>query len=177
MANEMRCTRCGVTKSAVHFTKREKRCRQCRAEIARERWAKFQADPERYALELKKRREYYQRNKARWEGKYAERRAAGWTRDPRYIRGYRLMTEYGLSLADYDAMLQAQNGVCDICGETETAKDNLGSVKPLTVDHDHASGRVRALLCNACNLMLGAARDRADLLRQAADYLERFSNE
>lgn len=40
------------------------------------------------------------------------------------------------------------------------------------IDHDHATGRVRGVLCHWCNMMLGSARDRAEVLRQGADYLD-----
>ncbi|MEZ0067481.1 hypothetical protein ABIA32_003494 [Streptacidiphilus sp. MAP12-20] len=67
--------------------------------------------------------------------------------------------------ADYDAMLKAQLGVCLICLICL-------SPKPEHVDHDHETGRVRGILCFACNAALGQMKDRPDALRRAADYLE-----
>ncbi|GAA1946466.1 endonuclease VII domain-containing protein [Kitasatospora viridis] len=70
--------------------------------------------------------------------------------------------KYGLSEADLQAMLEAQAGTCPICLD-----------KPAEhVDHDHETGRVRGILCFACNAALGQMRDRPDNLRRAADYLE-----
>ncbi|WP_380568575.1 endonuclease VII domain-containing protein [Streptacidiphilus jeojiensis] len=43
---------------------------------------------------------------------------------------------------------------------------------PEHVDHDHKTGRVRAILCFNCNGGLGQFKDRPDLLRRGADYLE-----
>lgn len=78
----------------------------------------------------------------------------------------RLRRHYGITAAQYDEMLTAQNGVCAIC-----ARPPLN--KPLNVDHDHKTGLVRGLLCWNCNQrVLGAARDNAALLRAAADYLD-----
>jgi hypothetical protein len=59
-----------------------------------------------------------------------------------------------------------QGGVCWICG--------VGPKKiPLNVDHDHKTGRVRGLLCWHCNnRLLGASRDRPEILRKAAQYLD-----
>ena len=55
---------------------------------------------------------------------------------------------------------------CAICGMTEAA---LG--KRLSLDHCHASGSIRGLLCTPCNLGLGLFRDRPELLLAAATYL------
>ena len=62
-------------------------------------------------------------------------------------------------------MLAEQGGVCAICKVAPAAH----------VDHDHATGAVRALLCFNCNGGLGQFKDDPDLLRAAADYV-RFHN-
>lgn len=61
----------------------------------------------------------------------------------------RLRREYGITVEDYDAMLLAQGGVCAVCGLNE--RPRAGRVHRLCVDHDHATGRVRGLLCKECN--------------------------
>ena len=62
---------------------------------------------------------------------------------------------------------------CAICGEPETAVSRTGRPKSISVDHDHDTGRIRGVLCDRCNRALGYLRDNPDLLRRAADYLER----
>lgn len=77
-----------------------------------------------------------------------------------------LKKNFGISLADYEAMLGAQGGVCAICG----TKDQWFS---LAVDHCHGTKRVRGLLCSQCNRGLGLFKDKPELLDKAAAYLRR----
>lgn len=72
----------------------------------------------------------------------------------------------GISVEDVEAALDRQGGVCAICGGGPT-----GNHGRLVIDHNHATGRVRALLCGLCNQGLGHFRDRPDLLQRAAAYL------
>jgi len=77
---------------------------------------------------------------------------------------------YGITLEQYQAMAAEQGHRCALCGEPpETAKR-------MHVDHDHATGRIRALLCHHCNLLLGNAKDSTVRLRQAIAYLERYGS-
>ena len=80
-------------------------------------------------------------------------------------RNYHLRRRYGITAADADAMLDAQGGLCAICRERPAEH----------VDHDHLTGKVRAMLCFCCNQALGNLRDRADVARAAAAYLEHHS--
>ena len=72
---------------------------------------------------------------------------------------------YGMTPADYEALLARQNGVCAICKTTEPGR-------PLYVDHCHVRKKVRGLLCRSCNLGLGNFKDDPRLLRAATAYLE-----
>lgn len=63
----------------------------------------------------------------------------------------RSLRKYGLTPADYDEMVETQNGRCMICNTDQPGTES--GYWP--VDHDHATGRVRALLCSACNAGLG----------------------
>lgn len=86
-------------------------------------------------------------------------------------RAYKLWRKYGLSAAQVRAMFEAQDGACAICREGfgPWAEVDVS----FAVDHCHAAGHVRGLLCNPCNKALGCARDRPEVLRNAAVYLER----
>lgn len=81
-----------------------------------------------------------------------------------------LQRNYGIGVQDLKAMANIQEHKCDICGEAERVLKN-GVVKHLAVDHDHTTGKVRALLCQSCNQMLGFAKDDPNLLKKAIAYL------
>ena len=71
-------------------------------------------------------------------------------------------------------MAERQKGVCAICLRPETKTYRNGKVPNLSVDHDHMSGHVRALLCQKCNVGLGSFCDDHERLIAAANYLESF---
>jgi hypothetical protein len=71
-----------------------------------------------------------------------------------------------MSLEDYMALLEAQNGKCAICGGGET-----GKFSRLSVDHDHVTKKIRGLLCSSCNAGLGRLKDSEELLIRALEYL------
>ncbi len=75
------------------------------------------------------------------------------------------MRKYGLTRLQVAELRAAQGDECAICGDAG----------PEHLDHDHESGLVRSLLCQRCNFGLGLFRDHPDLLRAAADYVERHA--
>ncbi|WP_260988062.1 endonuclease VII domain-containing protein [Streptomyces sp. CFMR 7] len=79
-----------------------------------------------------------------------------------------MQATYGLTAEDYAKLLAYQGGRCAICRETRRTN--------LAVDHCHKTEAVRGLLCARCNgqLLARGARDRPDVLRRAADYLEDY---
>jgi hypothetical protein len=88
------------------------------------------------------------------------KRAAQWNRNNH------LKLKYGLSRADYDAMLQAQDYACAICrrGAWEFSRG-------LAVDHDHETGKVRGLLCSPCNSAIGQLQECPETMLRAISYL------
>lgn len=98
-----------------------------------------------------------------------------WDNNPEYRermkevnRRTTLRRYYGISVEEYDSLLERQGGVCAICGGPP-----VGKRKYLDVDHCHDSGEIRALLCSPCNVTLGYMQDNPVRLRAAADYVER----
>lgn len=127
------------------------------------------------------------RRKAKWReenlAKCSEQARANYvkSRDSRqaYVRQYykgrpdmrrkHRLGVYGLSPEQHDRMLESHAGLCGICKKAPAA-DSLG--RTLNIDHCHATGKVRGLLCSKCNRGLGCYDDTPSLLRAAADYLE-----
>jgi hypothetical protein len=90
------------------------------------------------------------------KGKETYERLYGSTRE------YHLRRRYGITGADFDAMVEAQGGTCAVCDG-----------KPEHVDHDHKTGHVRGILCFNCNQALGNVRDDAAVLQGLIGYLRR----
>ena len=74
--------------------------------------------------------------------------------------------KYGISLGQYEKILQDQAGCCALCGDEQQGE----TTKHLFVDHDHITGEVRGLLCRQCNTRLGLIDDLG--IEHVTDYLE-----
>lgn len=81
------------------------------------------------------------------------------------------MRLYGLTIEQYKAL----GAACMICGATEDQRVQKKTGKPfrLAVDHDHDTGKVRGLLCGACNCGIGYFKHDEQLLAKAIEYLRR----
>lgn len=99
-------------------------------------------------------------DKTWWEKKTEEEKKE-------YYKKYDLKKHFNISLEQYKQMEEEQNHCCFIC---KIHKDNFP--KKLSVDHDHTTGKIRGLLCNNCNTMLGYAKDNVYILQNAISYLE-----
>ncbi|GAB3658989.1 hypothetical protein GCM10027589_19860 [Actinocorallia lasiicapitis] len=73
-----------------------------------------------------------------------------------------LKRSYGLTPEDVERMVAEQGGLCAICGVRAAEH----------VDHDHRTGKVRGMLCFACNVTLGQFNDEAALFLRAVAYLQ-----
>jgi hypothetical protein len=144
-----KCRRCEESKPLASFSKDKSRkdglqslCKEC---------------------DSRKGREYYNANKEIKANYYRLRKG--------YKKYQRLKYKYNLSDIDYDTMVINQEGVCKICQKKD--------IFDLAVDHDHncCKGRnscgkcVRGLLCNRCNMALGAFDDDITKILKALDYL------
>ena len=77
------------------------------------------------------------------------------------------LQKYGLTKDGLDRLLATQGGGCAVCGSDSPGLKG----RDWSVDHCHATGVVRGILCWHCNLVLGHAKDSAELLLKAAKYL------
>lgn len=95
-----------------------------------------------------------------------EKRASKYARDKHQQRDKHLRKRFGITLLDYNSLLEQQHGVCAICGKTDKRKS-------LAVDHDHITGQVRGLLCGRCNPALGFILENSNYANQLIKYIER----
>jgi hypothetical protein len=98
-----------------------------------------------------------------WTKENKERRSAV----SRKSRSVRLLRKYQAYTDDFDQIVADQGGVCRACG-------GLPGVKGLHIDHDHATGLFRGLLCHLCNLALGSFDDDVDRMARAIAYVVSF---
>lgn len=99
--------------------------------------------------------------------------------NPEHMKAYRrrngwrihLHASYRITPEQYDAMLVSQNWLCPICRRDMRS---LGR-KRINVDHDHKTGKIRAVLCKVCNTALGHFKEDAAILQRALDYLNEHS--
>lgn len=121
-----------------------------------------QYDKKRYAENKEERlsyqQEYYKQNRDKILAQSRERH---------------LLKSYGLSGKEYYKLVTKQQGRCAICNKYEHRVLPNGDVKPLSVDHCHTTGKVRELLCNDCNALLGFAKENIHVLQESIKYLQK----
>lgn len=120
-------------------------------------------------------RAYYHRNKEvlkeKTKKRYAENKEeilaktkAYYKENPHKKKEQTLRYKYGISLEDWQAMFDKQNGCCAICSKR---------TDDLVVDHNHESGQVRGLLCRKCNSALGFVFENEKTLENMKEYLRK----
>jgi hypothetical protein len=85
---------------------------------------------------------------------------------------------HGLSIEQYDELINSQNNLCATCGKAETRLGRDGkTITPLCVDHCHICETkekhiIRGLLCHKCNTAMGKLHDDIDTIKNIIAYLE-----
>jgi hypothetical protein len=143
-----RCPKCKKQKSLSDFNKSTKRASQG--------WCRDCANRES--------REWYRKNKSRasflrkqWANKHV-------LRDKTARKNGHLLRLYKISLAQFRAIENSQLGLCACCERL---------LKRPHVDHDHKTGKIRALLCGTCNTGIGHFGDDSVRCEKAAAYLRK----
>ena len=83
------------------------------------------------------------------------------------------MRTFGITLPQYETKLREQSGLCAICNKHYTEFKE----QALCIDHNHTTGKTRALLCRNCNLAVGNLLDSPTIAASAAAYLLRHESE
>lgn len=167
-ADDRLCTHCRTRKPLAEFTKWHRgrgglapHCKACKkrkrleyCERNRERLAKKQREYRLENIESIKAyaKRYYQENKTLFQKHRIKNRRK----------------KYRITDADFDRMAREQDYLCAIC----KAPPVNHRFKTLCVDHDHATGKVRGLLCHNCNAAIGMLKDSVTIIRSAANYME-----
>jgi|688.fasta_scaffold184467_1 hypothetical protein len=102
-----------------------------------------------------------------------ERNRKSSQKNKKKIRENKLIYRYGITVEDYEQLLNSQNSCCAIC-QTKNPSSKRKAVRYFCVDHCHATGKVRGLLCSTCNTALGLFEDSQKNLIEAVNYLNRF---
>ena len=139
------CTRCGLTKPLSEF------------HVARKGKDGLRADCRTCCAE-------------RSRLAYLKSKKAGADGFKHQYREKELKKRYGIGIDEYEVLFEMQGGRCGICGSAETGRKTRAN---FDVDHSHETGEVRGLLCSRCNSAIGFLGDNPDVLRKAAEYLER----
>lgn len=79
-----------------------------------------------------------------------------------------IKSKYKITVQEYEDMFNKQNGKCSICGSKNIGRKGA---KYFNIDHCHATGKVRGLLCHNCNIILGKLNDDIDMCRKIISYL------
>lgn len=114
--------------------------------------------------------QYYQQHKEEktiYNKKYVKEHRVALTEKSRgRCKRWKLLKKYNLTMEEYNQLLEKQNGLCAGCGKHKDSFKN-----PLSVDHDHRTSKIRGLLCQPCNLILGNAKDNPVTLQRLIYYL------
>lgn len=179
------CNACAAEKVLEEFPTQMKRgelvtlgtCRKCKNESQMQKYfANHEDNKARQRLYHEKHRDrrledsraWYADNKEKHQAYYQENREEILQKD--WERG--IQRRYGVSLEQYDSMLQEQNGKCAICKTEEPWQRS----ERFAIDHDHLTGKVRGLLCHNCNKGIGLFADKPHDLQAARNYLLRFQS-
>ena len=176
------CTKCGLDKPFSEFNKNrsskdklQAQCNACRKTYRQNNTDKIKIDNKKWRetnidYTKAKAKTYYNQNKqmaiARandWKNNNPERRKE-------IARNSHIKRKYGITIEQESQLKQLQNNKCAIC------KNELQPGFKSHIDHCHTTGKIRAILCNTCNAMLGMAKESPEILKFALNYLKKYNS-
>ena len=164
------CNKCGLAQPPENFYKspgmRDGRRGDCKDCNLKAKQTRYLADPAAAKARVKR---WQQANPERVNASQRLRRSTPEAKLRE--RAGHLMRKYGMTIEQYDAMLETQGGGCFIC--SRPTREDIS----LHVDHDHSTGKVRGILCFRCNNALADFGEDPDILRKAASYVSWHANQ
>lgn len=139
---------------------KRKVCKACRSDQQKE-WAKKNPDKEKAIRD---------RMKKKNPNLHKESYRRILKKNPDYIREKNYKASFGITIDQYELMFNFQGGLCAICRKPETIMDR-GKIRRLAVDHCHATGKIRGLLCGKCNKAIGLVDENLLVLSAMSEYL------
>jgi hypothetical protein len=174
----MNCIRCNIDLNDENYTYkttkswRKKICDDCWREDRKQYYTKnreklLERNRQYYVKNQEKSKQYNIKNREKildYHKKYnAENREK--------TKNGKLKSTYGIGLDEFKKILEEQNYKCKICGAELELVFGRKNKKTPHVDHNHKTGRIRGVLCNSCNVMLGCACDNLEVFEKAIEYL------
>lgn len=150
------CPCCKKIKTISKFYNKRGYCKKC---ISIQSKTERIKNPEKY---LQQRRKYVKNN----HKQILEKGKIYRSKHPKKIKDVQLKWKYGISFKDYIRLSKSQKNKCAICGK----------LKKLQVDHNHKTGKIRGLLCQNCNFVLGFVKDKINILKKSILYLKRYKS-
>jgi hypothetical protein len=145
-----KCSRCQAEKPFDQFNRnrrhkdgRDNYCKECRSAYMKQ------------PRQQERMRDYYRV------------KVAGTEQRQEVVRRGHFRRRYGITIEQYDQLLEAQGGGCALCG----VKENPDG-RRLCVDHDHETGAIRGLLCRLCNTALHKFETRSASAERLVEYLK-----
>ena len=153
------CSTCNLPKSLSEFSPKKysgdtiyfrSECKGCNAEAGRE-WRKNNPEKAKAAV-------------YRWNAKNKQR--------VKFLLRKRALKRYGLDPEQFDELIQKQDGKCANPGCARKLSIGGRSGSSASIDHDHKTGKLRAILCQACNVALGRLREDQSVILGLGAYLK-----
>lgn len=179
------CNKCKAIKNVSEFCKEKKtkdglhsRCKTCSREYKnawrKKNWDEIKLKDKIYRESLNKeemveyQKNWYLDNKVHC----LEKSKMNYEQNKRAKRNSTLKVKYGITIEEYESMLNSQNNKCAICHNVNFhINSSTNKTTNLAVDHCHKTGRVRGLLCMICNRVIGMFNDDVLRLENAIKYL------